>query len=195
MVKIVIKSGFLTILTMFFVEKGNVFLCAFQGAVALAQAHRFQHNPLHEQGQLAACNGHIIALRPFKCALLQLLDIHGKSIAIPLQKTNLVAPFANKDKHIAAEWVAAQFVAHQSGKGIYAKPHVARGTVEIISAGVGNGQHLLLNKCLDKPGVWQLMEFQFHARWVMNHGHGPGRDGCIFFNGNGLESFDRLISG
>jgi hypothetical protein len=41
MVKIAIKYGFKAILSMFFTEKGNVFSCAFQGAVALAQAHRF----------------------------------------------------------------------------------------------------------------------------------------------------------
>ena len=39
------------------------------------------------------------------------------------------------------------------------------------------------------------MEFQLNARWVMNHSHGPGRDGCIFFNGNGLEPFGRVIYG
>ena len=81
--------------------------------------------------------GNACSLNPgqLKSTPFQLFDIHGKTIAVPLQKSDLIAPFAKENKDITAHRIRAKFIADKPGKGVDSKTHICGLTIKIIATG------------------------------------------------------------
>lgn len=68
-------------------------------------------------------------------APFQLFDIHGKTVPVPLQKSDLVAPFTKKNKDITAHRIRAKLIADKAGKGMDPKTHIGGLVVKIVATG------------------------------------------------------------
>ncbi len=97
----------------------------------------FNITPCTEKAQLVAGDADIFTLWPFKSALLQLFDVQRKAVPVPLKQPDLIGPLTNKYKYIPTQRVLSKFIAHQPGKRVNTKPHVAWGAVEKITTGMG----------------------------------------------------------
>lgn len=105
-----------------------------------------------------AGDGCTVSLGPFKSALFQLFDIHGKPVTVPLQEPDLVEPLAQEYKHVTTQWVKAQFILDKPGKRMDPETHVCRFAIEKVPAGMGKRQHELLGQGLEKTGFEGAIE-------------------------------------
>ena len=88
------------------------------------------------------------------------LIIHGKTVIVPLQKTDLVLAFAQKYKHIPAHGVKVQFVPYQACQRVDAVTHIGRLAVKKITARIGKGQHRSVTKGFYKIHIRKIIEIQ-----------------------------------
>lgn len=83
-----------------------------------------------------ACDGRSLTPGPFKSALFQLFDVHGKTVPVPLQKPDLVETLSKENKHVTAQRIGAEFIPDKACKRMDTEPHVRGGAVEKIPAGI-----------------------------------------------------------
>jgi len=96
---------------------------------------------------------------PLKSAPFQLFDIHGETVPVPLQKSDLVEPFAKEHKDITGHGVGTQFIADKAGKGIDPEAHICRFPVQVIATGIRKGKHGLMDKFSDKTRSDTFIKF------------------------------------